>query len=58
MSARHHVESLKFRDIVTRWAKEELASQEGTARALAKAVIRDGLRLNSTDLRWIKMKSG
>ena len=57
MTARHQVESYKFWDIVTLWAKEELESEEVIARALAKGIIRDGLRLNSTDLRWIKGKA-
>lgn len=57
MTARHQVESFKFWDVVTLWAKEELESEELVARALAKGVIRDGLRLNSTDLRWIKGKA-
>ncbi|HET7766872.1 MAG TPA: hypothetical protein VFK92_17435 [Burkholderiales bacterium] len=57
MPARHHVESFRFWDIVTLWAREELEAEEVIARALAKGVIRDGLRLNSTDLRWVKGKS-
>ena len=57
MTARHQVESFKFWDIVTLWAKEELESEEVVARALAKGVVRDGLRLNSTDLRWVKGKA-
>ncbi len=56
MIARHQVESFKFWDIVTLWAKEELESEEVVARALAKGIVRDGLRLNSTDLRWVKGK--
>jgi len=54
MSARHQIESFKFWDVVTLWAREELESQEVVARALAKGIIRDGLRLNSTDVRWAK----
>ena len=57
MTARHQVESFRFWDIVTLWAKEELESEEIVARALAKGIIRDGLRLNSTDLRWVKGKA-
>jgi hypothetical protein len=57
MTARHQVESFKFWDVVTLWAKEEIESEEVIARALAKGVIRDGLRLNSTDLRWMKGKT-
>jgi len=57
MTARHQVESYRFWDIVTLWAKEHLESEEVIARALAKGVIRDGLRLSSTDLRWVKGKT-
>jgi hypothetical protein len=56
MPARHQVESYKFWDIVTLWAKEQLEAEEVIARALAKAVIRDGLRIQSTDIRWAKGK--
>jgi hypothetical protein len=54
MFPRHQIESYKFWDIVTLWAKEQLEAEEVVARALAKAVIRDGLRLQSTDIRWTK----
>jgi hypothetical protein len=57
MTARHHIESYKFWDVVTLWAKEQLESEEVVARALAKAVIRDGLRLQSTDIRWVKARA-
>jgi len=57
MVARHQIESHKFWDIVTLWAKEQLESEEIVARALAKAVVRDGLRLQSTDSRWVKGKA-
>ena len=56
MSTRHQVESFRFWDIVKLWAREELESEELVARALAKGIIRDGLRLSSTDLRWIRGK--
>src|SRR6266702_4777137 len=57
MTARHQVESFRFWDIVTLWAREELEPEEVVARALAKGVVRDGLHLNSTDLRWVKGKA-
>jgi hypothetical protein len=56
MTMRREVESYKFWDIVTLWAREGLESEEIVARALAKGVVREGLRLNSTDLRWVKGK--
>jgi len=37
MIARHQVESFKFWDIVTLWAKEELESEEVVARALVRS---------------------
>lgn len=58
MPARHQVESYKFWDIVALWAKEQLETEEVIARAMAKGVIRDGLRLSSTDVRWTKGKGG
>jgi hypothetical protein len=57
MATRHQIESYKFWDIVTLWAKEQLETEEIVARALAKGVVRDGLRLQSTDIRWTKGKS-
>ena len=57
MAARHQIESHRFWDLVTLWAKEQLESEEVVARALAKGVIRDGLRLQSADARWTKGKS-
>ena len=50
----HQVESFKFWDIVTLWAKEQLESEEVVARALAKGIVCDGLRVSSTELRWAK----
>jgi hypothetical protein len=34
-----------------------LTPEEVVARALAKGVVRDGLRLSSTDLRWVRGKA-
>jgi hypothetical protein len=48
----HTVESYKFWDIVSLWACERLEHEEIVARALAAAVIRDGLRCHSVDARW------
>jgi hypothetical protein len=56
MAARHQIESHKFWDIVLLWAKEEQESEEVVARALAKGVIRDGLKLQSVNARWAKNK--
>jgi hypothetical protein len=54
MQASQLVESYKFWDVVTQWARESLQSEEIVARALARGVIMDGLRVNSTDPRWMK----
>jgi hypothetical protein len=48
------VESYNFWDVVTLWAKEQLDNEGIVARALASAVICDGLALNSVDKRWLK----
>lgn len=48
-----HVESYRFWEVATQWAKERLEHEHVVARALAKAVVRDGLRLQSVDPRWL-----
>ena len=58
MSLGHKIESHKFWDIVTLWAKERLEHEELVARSLAAAVIRDGLMLYSTDPKWLKGNDG
>ena len=52
----HLIESYKFWDVVTLWAKEKLENEEIVARALARGIIRDGLQFQSVDTRWIKAK--
>ena len=49
MTLGHKIESHKFWDVVTLWAKERLEHENLVARALATAVIREGLILHSTD---------
>lgn len=46
------VESYRFWEVVTQWATEKLQHEHVVARALAKAVVRDGLRVQSVDPRW------
>lgn len=53
LSIRHHVESYRFWDIVTQWARETLQHELVMARAMAKGVMRDGLRLQSVDPNWL-----
>ncbi len=52
MNLGHHVESYRFADIVTLWARETLQHEQVIARALAKGVVRDGLRVQSVDSKW------
>jgi hypothetical protein len=48
------VESFRFWDIVRQWARERIENEEIVARALARAVGCDGLRLQSLDANWAK----
>lgn len=48
-----HVESYRFWEVVTQWAQERLEHEHVVARALARAVVRDGLRVQSVDPRWL-----
>jgi len=54
MNPGHLVETYKFWDIAAQWARESVQAEEVIARALARGVIIDGLRLQSTDPRWMK----
>jgi hypothetical protein len=47
------VECYKFWDIVTLYARERLEHDSIIARALARGVVVDGLRLQSVDARWL-----
>ena len=58
MSLGHKIESHKFWDVVTLWAKERLEHENLVARALASAVIKEGLILHSTDPKWLKGNDG
>lgn len=58
MALGHKIESHKFWDIVTLWAKERLEHESLVARALSAAVIKEGLILNSTDPKWLKGNDG
>jgi hypothetical protein len=52
MNLGQHVESYRFWDIVTQWARETLQHEHIIARVLAKGVVRDGLRVQSVDSKW------
>jgi hypothetical protein len=54
MDLRHMVESYKFWDVVTLWAKERLDHEDIVARALAVGIIKDGLKCQSIDMLWVK----
>ena len=58
MSLSEYVESYMFWDVVTLWARERLEHEEIVARALAKAVVCDGLVLNSVDPKLLKVRNG
>ena len=47
-----YVESYRFWEVVTQWAQERLQHEHVVARALARGVVRDGLRVQSVDPRW------
>jgi len=47
------VESYRFWEVVRLWARERLENEEIVARALARAVVCDGLKLQSVDARWV-----
>lgn len=53
MNLSHYVESYRFWDIVNLWARETLQHEHVVARGLAKGVVRDGLRVQSVDSKWI-----
>lgn len=54
MNPSQMVESYKFWDVVALWSRENLEHELVIARALARGVIVDGLRLHSVDPRWMK----
>jgi len=53
MQVSQMVESYRFWDVATLWAKEMLEHEDIIARALARGIIRDGLKFQSVDTRWI-----
>lgn len=48
------VESYRYWDVVTLWARERLEHENVVAAALARGVICDGLKLQSVDDRWVE----
>lgn len=47
------VESYRFGEVVRLWSRERLESEDVVARVLARAVVCDGLKLQSVDARWV-----
>ena len=56
MPVRHPVESYKFWDVVALWSEEQDEPQEIIARILAKGIVREGLRLNSTEILGVRRR--
>jgi hypothetical protein len=52
MNPAHHIQSYRFWDVVTQWGLETLRHEHVVARVLAKAVVVDGLRVQSVDPQW------
>lgn len=48
-----YVESYRFWEVVAQWARERLQHEHVVARVLAKGVVREGLRVQSVDPRWV-----
>ncbi len=53
MDTYQDVESFRFADVIRHWARERLVHEVVIARELAKGIIRDGLRFQSTDPQWL-----
>lgn len=47
------VESFRFADVFKHWGRERLVHEVVIGRELAKGIIRDGLRFQSTDPKWL-----
>lgn len=58
MDGREGVESYRFWDVVSLWARERLLHEVVIARELAAGFVRGGLRLHSRDPRWLSGGAG
>jgi hypothetical protein len=54
MSLSRHVDSYPFWEVASRWAAERGDEVDLVARAMARGVLREGLRVQSVDARWSK----
>jgi hypothetical protein len=52
MNLSRHVESYPFWEVARRWAGERGESAALVARAMARGVLKEGLRVQSVDTRW------
>src|SRR6187431_1749984 len=52
MSLSRHVESYPFWEVAVLWAAERREDLTAVARAMARGVLREGLRVQSVDARW------
>jgi hypothetical protein len=57
MHLSRHVESYRFWEVVTQWARERMQHEHVVARVLAQGVIREGLRVQSVDPKWTNVGS-
>lgn len=57
MHLSRHVESYRFWEVVTQWARERMQHEHIVARVLAQGVIRGGLRVQSVDPKWTNVGS-
>lgn len=53
MALDHLIETYRFWDVTTRWARERLVHEVIVARVLARGIVCDGLRMESTDPKWL-----
>lgn len=54
MTLSRHVESYPFWEVAARWAAERGEETAVVARAMARGVLHEGLRVQSVDARWSK----
>lgn len=58
MDGSEYVESYRFWDVVTLWARERLQHEVVVARHLAAGFLREGLPVHSQDPRWLSGAAG
>lgn len=58
MENSHYVESYRFWEVVTLWARECLQHEIIIARRLATGFVKGGLRVHSRDPRWLSGAAG